>query len=76
MKDNFDRGVDIFFGVCILTLIILKLTGIIKVSWLILLAPLWGLFLLGIFLAILLTLMCFINMWINDRKKEKDNERY
>lgn len=68
-----DRLADILVIGAIITVIILKITNVIKISWLWLLSPIWILLCAGIILAIGLTLICLIEELVN--KKEKNNER-
>ena len=70
MKDNDDRFVDITLIIIVLTVIILKLTGVIKLSWLWLLSPIWGVFLIGCVGAVGITIICLIEQWYHDRKKK------
>ena len=63
-----DRIGDIFILGIILTVIILKITGIITLSWFWLFSPLIFLFGLGIIIAIILILMCLISIYINKRR--------
>lgn len=70
---NEDRLADIVVIGAIITVIILKITNVIKISWLWLLSPIWILFGAGIILATGLTIICIVGKFIN--KKEKNNER-
>ena len=63
-----DRIGDIFILGIILTVIILKITGIITLSRFWLFSPLIFLFGLGIIIAIILILMCLISIYINKRR--------
>jgi hypothetical protein len=65
-----DRIADVFIIGAIITVIVLKLTGVITLSWFWLLSPLWGLFALGLIGAVSMTLMCLIMNWIQDRRKK------
>jgi len=71
---NEDRIADICIIGVIITIIVLKLTNVIKISWLWLLSPIWILFGTGIILAIFITIACLIKTQLID-KKEKENER-
>jgi hypothetical protein len=63
-----DRICDIIIILGILTVIILKITNVITISWFWLLSPLWIIFGLGTILAILITISCLIHM---KRSKKK-----
>lgn len=65
-----DRFIDAIIIGAILTVIALKITGIITISWLWLLSPLWILAGLGAILAIILTIMCLISTHINKGEKK------
>ena len=67
---NNDRIADVFIIGAIITVIALKLTGVITLSWFWLLSPLWGLFIIGLVGAVGLTLICLIINWIQDRRKK------
>ena len=56
--------------------IILKITGVITISWLWLLSPRWILFGLGIIIGIVLGIWCLIDNYRYEKKKEKEYERY
>lgn len=66
-----DRLVDVFIIGIIITVIILKITNVIKISWLWLLSPIWILFGVGIVLAIGLTIICIIEEFINKKEKKQ-----
>lgn len=70
-----DRFIDAIIIGAILTVIALKIAGVITISWLWLLSPFWILSGLGIILAVILTSMCLINTHINKGEKKR-NERY
>lgn len=65
---NEDKIVDILLIGAVLTVIILKIVGVIKISWLWLLSPIWILTGLGVVLAVFVTVLCLIQNYIN--KKE------
>jgi len=69
-----DKFLDIFLLLCIVTVILLKLTGVITVSWLVLFSPILIIFLLG---AILISLAIFVivTKGIIEMIKENKNER-
>lgn len=75
MHDNVDRMADIILIGAALTIIILKITNIITISWFWLFSPIIFLFGFGIILAIGLTIACLINMYIENKRRNKD-ERY
>lgn len=75
MDDNLDKFTNIVLIIIILVIIGLKIAGVITISWLWLLSPLWGLFLLGVIFAMIILISCLITNYIKD-KKEKRNERY
>jgi len=68
--DPFDRFTDCVLLAIIIGIIVLKCTGVITISWFWLLCPLWGLLLIGIILAVILTIMCLITTWINDKRRK------
>jgi hypothetical protein len=70
---NEDKIVDIFIIGVIVTVIVLKITNVIKISWLWLLSPIWILLGAGLIFAIGLTIICLIDECIN--KRRKNNER-
>ena len=73
-REPFDILVDIFIIGCILAIFCLKIVGVITLSWFWLLSPLWGLFLIGCVIAVILIIMCIISVEIDKRRKK--NERY
>lgn len=75
MDDNLDKFTNIVLIIIILVIIGLKIAGVITISWLWLLSPIWGLFLLGVIFAMIILISCLITNYIKD-KKEKRNERY
>jgi len=68
-----DRLADIIIICAIITVIILKITNVIKISWFWLLSPIWILGGMGVIFAIMITLAYLFRKYIN--KKEKNNER-
>lgn len=66
---NEDRIVDIFLVVAVISVIILKITNVITISWLWLLAPIWIPFSIGIVLAIILLILFIIECKIYKEKK-------
>jgi len=71
-----DRIVEIGFGIAVIAVIVLKICGVITISWLWLLAPLWIPFAAGIILGLILGIWCLIDNYRYDKKKEKEYERY
>lgn len=72
--DSSDRVIDIMLVGAVIAIIILKLTDIIKVSWLWLLCPLWIPFTIGLGLAIILVIVYIsevIICKINNKEKMK-----
>ena len=59
---NEDRIYDGIIILGILTVIILKITNVITISWFWLLSPLWLLLGIGTILAILVTILCLIHI--------------
>lgn len=55
-----DRIVDAVICLAVITIIVLKICGVITISWLWLLAPLWIPFAFGAVLAIIFTILYFI----------------
>lgn len=75
MNDNTERLVDITVITIIISVIILKIIGVIKIAWFWLLSPLWILFGLGVAICVVITSSVIIMDLIN-RIKERKNERY
>lgn len=69
MDDFSDRLVDIFVTAIIVAVVTLKLSGVIKVSWLWLLSPIWILFLLGFVLALIVVICGIFYTFIDKRRK-------
>ena len=67
---DFDRIVDGIIIGAILTVIGLKIAGIITISWLWLLSPIWILASIGIILGIFLTILCLITTYIHKGEKK------
>lgn len=67
---DFDRMVDAIIIGAILTVIGLKIAGVITISWLWLLSPIWILFGIGTVLAIMLTILCLITTYIHKGEKK------
>ena len=76
MRSNTDRVADIFIILVFCTIIGLKITGVITISWFLLFSPIIILLGLGILLAIGLTIACLLTTLDNKVRKEKENERY
>ena len=70
----FDRIEDIVILIFVIAVILLKLTGLIQISWLWLLSPLWITAGLTI-IALIFMLLFAIGINIYDKIKEKKNER-
>ena len=66
-----DRIADIGLTMIFVTIIILKITNVIAIPWIWLLSPIWILFLIGCVLAVILTIMCIIDI----KGDKKENER-
>ena len=58
-----DRIADVIVVGTILTIIVLKITGIIKLSWLVLLAPVWVLLCFGTILSFFIGIMFIISIY-------------
>jgi len=69
MDDFSDRLVDILVTAIIVAVVTLKLSGVIKVSWLWLLSPIWILLLLGFILALIVVIYGIIYTFIDKRRK-------
>ena len=74
MKDPYERFADILIIGAIITVIVLKIVGVIKIAWIWIFSPIWILLLAGFLFAIGLTISCLIYTYIKE-KKEKENER-
>ena len=75
MNDNTERLVDITIITIIISVIILKIIGVIKIAWFWLLSPLWILFGLGVVICVAVATIVISTDLIN-RIKERKNERY
>ena len=62
--DIMDRIADIIICLAVITIIVLKICGIITISWLWLLAPLWIPFGIGIVMAIIFIILYLIESYI------------
>ena len=71
---NDDRFVDIILIIAAITVITLKITTVITISWLVLFSPFLFLMGLGILFMVSITLTYLIRNYI--KKGEKNNERY
>ena len=71
---NDDRFVDIILIIAAITVITLKITNVITISWLVLFSPFLFLMGLGILFMVSITLTYLIRNYI--KKGEKNNERY
>ena len=69
--DCLDRVADIFIVLLIAAVIGLKIAGIITLSWFWLFSPIIFLFGLGVVLALIVMIVCIINIFI-ESKKEKE----
>ena len=58
---NEDRIVEIALIVGIIAVIVLKITNVIKISWLLLLSPIWFTFGVGIVIAIFVLIVIIIS---------------
>ena len=73
-KQRSELFIEAFLLVAVFTAIILKIIGVIKVSWLVLFSPLWVPFLFGVMLVMIIITSLIIKGLI-DMIKEKKNER-
>jgi hypothetical protein len=71
MHESFDKFVNALFIIGIITIIVLKIVGVITISWIWLLFPIWGLFLLALAAAIIITLWCLISNYFYNKEKNK-----
>ena len=69
--DGGERIADIIIIGGLLTVLILKIVGVITIPWIWLLCPIWGLLGIGIVFAILMTLLCIISTYWNKHKEKK-----
>ena len=76
MDKDFDREVNIFLILLALIIIGLKIAGVIQISWLWLLSPLWVTAGLGVIGLIGVTIICIVSELINKIQRRKNNERY
>lgn len=65
-----DRIVDIVFIIGVVAVIVLKIIGVITIPWIWLLCPIWGLLIIGCAFAIIITLVCLIQEYINEKRKK------
>ena len=70
MRDFEDKCIDIFIILCIVAVIVLKITGVITIPWLWISAIIWIPFLLGCILAIIIVMIAIIQNAI-EKIKEK-----
>ena len=70
MRDPEDKYIDIFIILCVVTVVVLKLTGVITWSWLWLTAIIWVPFLIGCVIATGIILLAIIQNTI-EKIKEK-----
>lgn len=63
-EEIMDRIVDIVICLAVITVIVLKICGVITISWLWLLAPLWIPFGFGVVMAIIFVILYFIESYI------------
>lgn len=70
MRDFEDKCIDILIILCIVAVIVLKITGVITISWLWISAIIWIPFLIGCVLAIGIILLAIIENAI-EKIKEK-----
>lgn len=76
-RETTDKCADIFILLAVLTVIGLKIGGIITIPWVWLLAPIWVTFLVGLVIACIVLLL-FLGTCVIDKIeiKENKNERY
>ena len=76
-RETTDKCADIFILLAVLTVIGLKIGGIITIPWVWLLAPIWVTFLVGLVIACIV-LVLFLGTLVVDKIeiKENKNERY
>ena len=74
MDDRDDRLIDIGIFVIILMIVILKFTGVISLSWAVLLSPIWILFLTAGLTKAAILIIAIVKGLI-DEYKERKNER-
>lgn len=74
MNRQMDRVINWFLIIAAVTVIILKIVGVIKIPWLWLLSPIWIVLGFGILFIIVIVIIFSIEK-IKD-KKENKNERY
>jgi TRAP-type C4-dicarboxylate transport system permease small subunit len=70
MTDFEDRCIDIFIILCVVAVIVLKITGVITIPWLWISAIIWIPFLIGCIIAIGIILLAIIENAI-EKIKEK-----
>ena len=70
MTDFEDRCIDIFIILCVVAVIVLKITGVITIPWLWISAIIWIPFLIGCIIAIGIVLLAIIENAI-EKIKEK-----
>ena len=74
-RDPVDKVADCIIICAVITVIILKITNVIKISWLWLLSPIWIALAMGIILAIILFSIGFIKVTL-ENKRRNNYERY
>ena len=66
-RDPIDIAAEVFLLICLLVVIYLKVTGIIKLSWFWVFSPLIGLLGLGLVLALILGIICIVIILIDNK---------
>lgn len=74
-EDNADRIADVLIIIAFITIVILRIIGIITWPWIWILAPIWGLLGIGFIGAIIFLIIYNINNYIQNKRRKK-NERY
>ena len=73
-RETADKCADIFILLVVLTVIGLKISGIITIPWVWLLAPIWVTFLVGLVIACIVLLL-FLGACVIDKIEIKENKK-
>lgn len=73
---NDDRFIDIIIIGIIMTILTLKITGILTISWLVLLSPVLIALGIGIIIAIIFVIFFIREYYKEDKRRHDENEWY
>ena len=70
-EDRIDKAANIILTIILITIIVLKIVGVIAWPWIWILNPIWILFGLGTIFAIIITIACIISELTYKRRRKK-----